>query len=63
LVIEDSLNGVKAALAAGMDVVAVATPLTGRALHVAGILPATQIVDQPAHLAETVSRRLARAQD
>ncbi len=63
LVIEDSLNGVKAALAAGMDVVAVATPLTGHTLHAAGILPATQIVDRPAHLAETVSRRIARAQD
>jgi len=43
--------------------VALATPLTGHTLHAAGTLAEEQIVDDPAHLAETVSRRLARAQD
>jgi beta-phosphoglucomutase len=54
LVIEDSPAGVKAALAAGMHVVAVSTPFTHESLHRAGLLPDGHIVDQPANLAGVV---------
>lgn len=47
LVIEDSPNGVKAAMAAGMHVIAVATPLTREGLHKATTLDPRWIVDEP----------------
>jgi HAD superfamily hydrolase (TIGR01509 family) len=54
LVIEDSPTGVKAALAAGMHVVAVSTPFTRGGLHQAGLLPAGHIVDVPSDLVPVV---------
>jgi putative hydrolase of the HAD superfamily len=48
LVIEDSLSGVQAALAAGMWCIAVPTPLTSQAIHDAHVLDERWIVDDPA---------------
>ncbi|MGC8786349.1 MAG: HAD family hydrolase [Anaerolineae bacterium] len=48
LVIEDSLSGVQAALAAGMWCIAVPTPLTSRSIHEAQVLDRRWIVDDPA---------------
>lgn len=54
LVVEDSVAGVQAALAASMHVVAVATPFSGRLLHEAGLLPTSHVVDDPAELPDVV---------
>ena len=45
LAIEDSHSGLAAALAAGVNVIAVATPFTYNALHEGGLLPESMIVD------------------
>ena len=47
MVIEDSPTGVKAALNAGMSVVAVSTPFTKKRLHESALLPEAHIVDDP----------------
>ena len=54
LVIEDSLPGVRSALAAGMRCVAASTALTRDALHASGALPPERIVDDPHELAAVV---------
>ena len=54
LVLEDSVNGVKSALAAGMNVIAIATPFTNAGLHTSEIVEDCQIVHAPDKLAETV---------
>jgi len=56
MVVEDSVAGVRAGLAAGSLVLAVAPPLTRRKLHESGLLEAHHIVDRPADLQETISR-------
>jgi HAD superfamily hydrolase (TIGR01549 family) len=56
LVIEDSANGVKAALAAGMKCIAVATPFTRQGLHREDMLEARWIVDDPRNLQDVVGR-------
>lgn len=50
LAIEDSPSGVAAALAADVNVIAVATPFTHNALHQGGMLAESMIVDEPDEL-------------
>ena len=55
LVIEDSPTGVKAALNAGMNVVAVSTPYTKARLHESALLPKGHIVNNPNLLPSVVA--------
>jgi beta-phosphoglucomutase len=50
LVIEDSLHGIKAGLAAGMNVFAVTNPLTRSEVHAANVLAPSFIIDDPKEL-------------
>ena len=61
LVIEDSPAGVKAALAAGMAVVAVATELTRRGLSESGVLDPRWVVEDPQRLPDVVRQRIEAA--
>ena len=59
LVIEDSANGVRAGVSAGMNVVAFATPFTSDSLHAAQVLKHAWMVHQPEALLEVVRDRIA----
>jgi HAD superfamily hydrolase (TIGR01509 family) len=59
LVLEDSPNGVRAGVAAGMNVIAVATPFTAASLHSSQILEHNWVVHQPEDLLEVVKQRIA----
>ena len=59
VVIEDSPNGVRAGVAAGMNVVAFGTPFTIAALHSAQVVDHRWIVHDPGKLLEMVQARIA----
>ena len=59
LVLEDSPNGVRAGVAAGMNVVAVATPFTIAGLHSSAVLEHPWVVHDPGSLVEVVKARIA----
>ena len=59
LVLEDSPNGVRAGVAAGMNVVAVATPFTIAGLHSSQVLEHAWVVHDPEKLLEVVQERIA----
>ncbi len=58
VVIEDSPNGVRAGVAAGMNVVAFGTPFTIAALHSAQVVDHRWIVHDPDKLNEVVQERI-----
>lgn len=58
LAIEDSATGVRAALAAGITPIAVATPFTRQGLHAAALVPSWCLVEEPERLLATVERCL-----
>ena len=59
LVLEDSPSGVRAGVAAGMNVIAVATPFTIAALHSSQVLEHAWMVHKPEALLEVVKDRIA----
>ena len=59
LVIEDSVPGIRSALAAGMTCVAATTAMTRGTVHAAGLLPPELVVDQPERLESVVLPLLA----
>ena len=54
LVLEDSVNGIKSAQSAGMNVVAIATPFTNASIHTSEIIKEAWIVHEPEKVAEVV---------
>ncbi len=59
LVLEDSPNGVRAGVAAGMNVIAVATPFTVAGLHSDQVLEHAWVVHDPEQLLVVVQERIA----
>ncbi len=59
LVLEDSSNGVRAGVAAGMNVIAIATPFTVAGLHTSQVLEHAWVVHDPKNLLQVVKDRIA----
>ena len=59
LVLEDSPNGVRAGVAAGMNVIAVATPFTIAGLHSSQVLEHAWVVHEAEKLPDMVRERIA----
>lgn len=59
IVIEDSVNGVSAGVAAGANVVAFATPFTTASLHSSQVLEHAWVVHDPEKLLDVVRERIA----
>ena len=59
LTLEDSSNGVRAAVDAGMNVIAVATPFTVASLHSSEVLDHAWVVHDHDQLLDTVRQRIA----
>ena len=59
LVLEDSTNGVQAGVAAGMNVIASATPFTIAGLHASQVLEHAWVVHDPSELIDVVKDRIA----
>ena len=58
LVLEDSATGTRAAVAAGMNVIALATPFTSVGLHESQVVDHAWVVHQPEELLEVVRLRI-----
>lgn len=58
LVLEDSVNGIKAAQSAGMNVVAIATPFTNASIHDHEMIKEAWIVHKPEKVTEVVRQRI-----
>jgi len=58
LALEDSVNGVKSALAAGVNIIAIATPFTSAGLHSSHIIKDTWIVHESGELPDIVRHRI-----
>ncbi|MFQ5998317.1 MAG: HAD family hydrolase, partial [Candidatus Bathyarchaeia archaeon] len=61
IVIEDSSNGVRAAIDAGMNVVPFATPFTSKSIHASQVLQHDWVVDDPEKLLDIVQKRIAES--
>ena len=59
LVIEDSPSGARAGVAAGMNVIAVATPFTASGIHSSQVVEHTWVVHEAAQLVDVVRERIA----
>lgn len=59
LVIEDSVNGVKSGLSAGMNVLAIATPFTKDSLFSSGIINTKWII-KPQNIEQAVQNRISK---
>ena len=58
LVVEDSPKGVRSGVAAGMKVIAMATPFTTQSLHASQVLDHAWVVHSPEELLTVVGRRI-----
>lgn len=58
LVLEDSVNGIKSGLAAGMSVVAIATPFTKDSIFASKIIEKAWIVQEPDKVTKVVQKRI-----